>query len=544
MQTDMYLSPFSLAGVGAGIAFVAVCLYRTQASSNLDHIPTVGLSGLWGSIRFLTHSLEIVQEGYNKHKPGVFKVADLTHRWTVVLSRFHLNDVAKALETELSFTDAINEVRDFVLAPFSAEIGFMHVYVVRTVILRFAPTHWCWKNLQVEYTLTPAVFHDRYHTPVLRSQLARNMGAIYPDIRNELVVAFDEALDLKGNVDQTAELPEWKSITGVDMIQEVMFRISNRVFVGLPLCRDPDWIALNIRLIVALIKEGALLRWLPKFIKPLAARWITRRTERTNRAARLLETIVWDRQRHMNEYGKEWNDKPNDMLQWCMDEGKEDTVDQLAARIMGVNSAAMQTTSDGFAQALFLLATDPQYAEMLREEVEMVVKEHGWTKEALTHMRKTDSFLKEVQRFQGPAVLGLPRKALRDMRLSDGTMIPKGTVVSFPMYAIHHDQDIYEDPDVFDPLRFVRLEDTRQDPDSRFQLVSVSRESLTFGLGKMACPGKYLAAVVMKSMLAHVVMEYDVKLDEGRSSGQLGICFGIHIGPDPAVRIMFRKRGG
>lgn len=53
---------------------------------------------------------------------------------------------------------------------------------------------------------------------------------------------------------------------------------------------------------------------------------------------------------------------------------------------------------------------DPQYAEMLREEVETIVKEHGWTKEALTHMRKIDSFLKEVQRFEG-LVLNLPFRA-------------------------------------------------------------------------------------------------------------------------------------
>lgn len=165
---------------------------------------------------------------------------------------------------------------------------------------------------------------------------------------------------------------------------------------------------------------------------------------------------------------------------------------------------------------------DPQYAEMLREEVETIVKEHGWTKEALTHMRKIDSFLKEVQRFEGPAVreciflfysscisylystsrfvhrrrrnvwgliggvVGVPRKVLQDAKLSDGTVIPKGTFVSLPTYAIHHDHDIYEHPDVFDPLRFVRLEDTKQGPEAKFQLVAVSRDSLTFGFGKSA----------------------------------------------------------
>ncbi|KAI6043534.1 cytochrome P450 [Pisolithus marmoratus] len=498
MQIDMLLSPLSWAGVGTGITFIAVYLYRTYTSPNLDRIPTVGQSGLIGAIRFLTHSIEIVQEGYEKHKTGIFKVADLTHRWTVVLNRSHLDDMAKAGDNELSFIDVANE------------------------------------NIHVEYTLSPAILHDQYHNSILRSQLTTNVGAIYPDIRNELVVAFDEALDLDGN--------EWKSVTAIEMIRNVVCRVHNRVFVGLPLCRDPDWVDLLVRLTVALVQEGALLMLVPKFIKPLAARWITRRNERISRAARLLEPVIRDRQKHMKEYGKEWSDKPNDLLQWCLDEGRENTADQLAVRLMAINFAAIQTTSNGFAQALFLLATDPQYAEMLRGEVEMVVKEHGWTKAALTRMRKIDSFLKEVQRFQGPVILGVPRKALQDIRLSDGTVIPKGTFLSVPTYAIHHDQDIYENPDVFDPLRFVRLKDTSQNADSRFQLAAVSRESLTFGFGKMTCPGKAFAAVIMKSMLAHVVMEYDVKLDGDSSSSLKGIRFGIHLGPDPAVRVMIRKR--
>lgn len=47
----------------------------------------------------------------------------------------------------------------------------------------------------------------------------------------------------------------------------------------------------------------------------------------------------------------------------------------------------------------------------------------------------------------------------------------------------------------------------------------------------------------MKSMLAHVVVEYDVKLDEGTSPHQKSIRFGAHLVPNPATRIVFRKRG-
>lgn len=51
--------------------------------------------------------------------------------------------------------------------------------------------------------------------------------------------------------------------------------------------------------------------------------------------------------------------------------------------------------------ALFNLAADPDLAAVLREEVEAVLKEEGWTKNAFVKMRKLDSFLRETQRCNG-----------------------------------------------------------------------------------------------------------------------------------------------
>ena len=41
--------------------------------------------------------------------------------------------------------------------------------------------------------------HDiPYHIVVVRSQLTRNIGRMYPEIRDEVVTAFDQVLDLRG----------------------------------------------------------------------------------------------------------------------------------------------------------------------------------------------------------------------------------------------------------------------------------------------------------------------------------------------------------
>jgi hypothetical protein len=44
------------------------------------------------------------------------------------------------------------------------------------------------------------------------------------------------------------------------------------------------------------------------------------------------------------------------------------------------------------------MSISPEYIQPLREEVEWVVREQGWTKTSILKMRKLDSFLREAQR--------------------------------------------------------------------------------------------------------------------------------------------------
>ena len=58
--------------------------------------------------------------------------------------------------------------------------------------------------------------------------------------------------------------------------------------------------------------------------------------------------------------------------------------------------------AQSFTHALFHLAAEAEkYVPAMREEVERVTKEDGWSKASMTKMRKLDSFLKETQRYNG-----------------------------------------------------------------------------------------------------------------------------------------------
>ena len=119
-------------------------------------------------------------------------------------------------------------------------------------------------------------------------------------------------------------------------------------------------------------------------------------------------------------------------------------------------------------------------------------------------MSKVDSFLRESQRINGQGTCAqsitlfrttnadpcfnsvtMSRVALKDFTFSSGIVIPAGTTVAVPMYAIHHDKNIWPDPFKFDPYRSSRVQD--QDAGGvKHQMVTSSPEFLPWGYGRHA----------------------------------------------------------
>ncbi|KAI6022896.1 hypothetical protein PISMIDRAFT_672792 [Pisolithus microcarpus 441] len=493
-STNIYI----LATLCIAISTVILKLCKSSRFSKLDHIPYVGHSTWFGpyisAFKYVRNAAQILEEGYAKHKGMPFKVPALG-RWIVVLGPRHLEDIKKFADRELSLVEASN---DF---------------------------------LNVNHLMGSEVNANPYHISVTRVQLARSLAPYYPDMRDEIFAAFDELLDLKDN--------EWKSVLAVKTVREIVCRASNRVFVGLPLCRDPEWIEIASRFTIDLATDGITLTMFPKFLVPFVSRILPNAPTSVKRATKLLDSTVKERFRCMRERGDEWSDKPNDILQWLIDEKQDFTTKQLTPRILLTNLVAILSPTSTFTQALYYLAAYPQYVRLLREEVDAIIEEYGWTKEAMAKMWKVDSFLAETERLEGFTV-SVQRKAMEDLTLSDGTFIPKGTHIAVPTYIIHRDSTVYQNPGMFDPLRFYKLRSNGTES-ARHQMVAVNQNYLPFGYGKHACPGRFLAADELKTMLAHVLISYDVKF-EGRDTRPSSIKWDTASMPDPTVRVMFRKR--
>lgn len=129
------------------------------------------------------------------------------------------------------------------------------------------------------------------------------------------------------------------------------------------------------------------------------------------------------------------------------------------------------------------------------------------------------------------------RLALKDFTLSDGTKIPKGTVIALPGYEICHDPDIYPDPETFDGLRFYKM---RQHIDNmnRLQYTSTSPEFPIFGHGKHACPGRFFATAEIKVIIVTILRDYDLSIDERPKVA----CVGSFLMQDQSRPIKMKRR--
>ncbi|KAJ7511671.1 cytochrome P450 [Mycena galericulata] len=443
---------------------------------------------------------DVIQQGYDRYSDGVFRVPTL-FRWDYIASGpRRTQEIASAPEHILSFHQSAADL------------------------------------LQMDYTMGPNLTINPYHVLAIRGSLTRNLrvGRCFPEVRDEMISAFDDVLALKDH--------------------EVA-RTSNRIFVGLPVCREQEYIDLNVNYAVVVFMRSLLIGLLPGFLKPIFGPMISTRKNSVRRALKFLGPIIDERLEKDRLHGRDWPERPNDLISWLLDlaEGEEHTASAIAVRILATNAAAIHTTSMALTAALYDLTAHPECIIPLREEAERVVAQEEWSKAALGSMHKIDTIKINSSQRHFPVALTRKVVAKEGFKFSDGTTIPSGAFLSVPstVTAVHHDQANYDWADVLNGSRFLNMggepmkhatkEDGSASGTFNHQMVSTGQNHLAFGHGRHACPGRFLAATELKSMIAHILINYDVKA-EAEGVRPPDEWFGVHRFPNREGKIFIRKR--
>ncbi|KAI1498348.1 cytochrome P450 [Biscogniauxia marginata] len=453
---------------------------------------------------YLTGARKLYNEGYRKFKDGVFRITTSRQTDIIVLSPKFLPELKKLPDSIVSMAAAVDE------------------------------------TMETKYTRIDTTVPIVPHT--VKADLTPALTRLNPTLAQEV----QEALDL--------EMPPTSTWTEVD-IHHVLLRViamaSGRLFIGPELCRTEQYLDSSINYTMEVMEAQRAVQQMRPWLRPFLANslpQVKKLGQRIKEAEDFLYPLVELRKQAASNPDDE---KPDDLLQWLLARQPSfpDEISQNIARVqLGLSFAAIHTTTLTATNAFYDIAALPKFAPELREETLAALAENDgvFTSNALQGMKKMDSFLKEVLRLHPATMAAFQRKVLQPFTLSNGQVIPAGVTIEVPAVSVNSDSEIFADADRFDPLRFYRLRQSAKQSGSvekaaLNQFVSVSQDSLTFGYGRHACPGRFFAANEIKMIMANALLKFEFKNTDGSTERYPNIEFAHMSIPDMKRKLMYRS---
>jgi hypothetical protein len=255
----------------------------------------------------------------------------------------------------------------------------------------------------------------------------------------------------------------------------------------------------------------------------------------------------------------------SDLIEWFEQGAKGRPFDAPMAQLVTAQ-AMISVSADVITQLIFDICERPQLAQELRAEVLSVIDKEGLTRASLSNLHLMDSVAKESLRmkllFSGMLLFylrlssaflaqdkvslsmmtdllqaGVRRVAEQPITLSDGVVIPKGSLVAIAMENMW-DESKYSNPLEFQSNRYLQR---RQLPGQEVaaKLTSVTVDHMGFGFGRHSCPGRFYVSSLIKVVLCHILLKYDMRLVGERPAI---LMHGLNTAANPTAAIEVRRR--
>ena len=147
-------------------------------------------------------------------------------------------------------------------------------------------------------------------------------------------------------------------------------------------------------------------------------------------------------------------------------------------------------------------------------------------------MPYVEACILEIMRLSSLAPFGIAHGTTADVEFK-GYRIPKNTLVFGNLYAAHHSQAIWGDPENFRPERFLS-------PDGK--TVLKNKAWMPFGTGKRQCMGESLARDEAFLFFTNLVRQFHISMpaDEPKHS-LVGVYKGVLVPEDHNIIVNVRK---
>ncbi|KAF0873934.1 CP4X1 protein, partial [Crocuta crocuta] len=225
------------------------------------------------------------------------------------------------------------------------------------------------------------------------------------------------------------------------------------------------------------------------------------------------EKIIQDRKKFLKDEKKHGNTqkrKYQDFLDIILsaqaenDNSFSDT--DLQSEVNTFMLAGHDTMAGGISWLLYHLALNPEHQERCREEIRGILGDgSSITWDQLGEMSYTTMCIKESLRL-APPIPSISRELSKPITFPDGRFLPAGITVVLSIWGLHRNPAIWENPKVFDPMRF-----SQENSDQRH-----SHSFLPFSAGPRNCIGQHFAMIELKVAIALILLNFKVSLDPTR----------------------------
>jgi len=239
-------------------------------------------------------------------------------------------------------------------------------------------------------------------------------------------------------------------------------------------------------------------------IFPIGEKIPTAKNRRFDEGVATIDKIIY-RLIHDRRQAK---DNGNDLLSMMIEARDEETGEamddkQLRDELVTMFLAGHETTAIALSWSIALLSLHPTVRRQLQQEIDTVLAGHVPNAADFNNLPYTNAVVSEAMRLYPPLPITI-RQALEDDVL-DSYQIKAGSGVFINIYGAHHNPDVWDNPEGFDPERFL--------PD---RIGDVPRFAyLPFGGGPRQCIGNNFALMEAVLALSMITQRFELDLVPG-----------------------------
>ncbi|XP_067119436.1 cytochrome P450 4c3-like [Centruroides vittatus] len=175
--------------------------------------------------------------------------------------------------------------------------------------------------------------------------------------------------------------------------------------------------------------------------------------------------------------------------------------EDIREEVDGIMLAGQDTTTMGVSWTLYFLGLHDNFQQKVYEELYHIFGDdvdRKITTDDLKKMKYLECVIKEALRIY-PPVPFIFRRNPSSLEV-DGYNLPPNSSYVICIHAIHHNPTVFENPEVFDPDRFLPENCEKRNPIA----------FLPFSAGPRNCIGQKYAMFEMKTILANVLRKFKV----------------------------------